>query len=329
MIKPNFSRRFFRFGAACALAAGAAFAPGAAAEDYPAKPIRVIVPFGPGGGSDTTARLTAQELHRALGQPFVVENRPGAGALIGTKALVESAPDGYTIMISTSSWLTSAALHKPAFDPVNNVAPIADFAYNPYALAVHPALPAGTTKAFIALARSRPDDLAYGHPGVGSITHLSMIYFMQLAKIRMLGVPYKSGGAVMPDVMSGRTQAILSGFVNVVPHVHSRKLRVLGVSTSQRLPDYPAIPALREVVPGYVVLSWYGVIAPKGTPAAIVDRLNAAINKVAASPEFRKAAKAQGLTVTGGHTVENMRELIRADYARWSKLVADAGITAE
>ncbi len=320
--------RLSRLGGACALIAGIGIACTATAQSYPVRPVRVIVPFAAGGGSDIAARLVTQELFRELGQPFVIDNRPGAGALVGTRALVEAAPDGYTIMISTSSWLTSAAMSKPEFDPVNNVTPIVEFGYNPFVLAVHPSLPVKTTREFVALARSRPGDLAYGHPGAGSITHLAMVLFAHMAKLDMLAVPYKSGGAVMPDLLSGRIQTIISGLVNVLPHAEAGKLRMLGVSTAKRTSELPNLPALAEAVPGYAVTSWFGAIAPKGAPPAVVERLNTAINKIIKLPEFIKNAAAGGFTLTGG-TAEEMNKLVRGDYERWSRLIKDAGVKGD
>ena len=297
-------------------------------EPYPTRPVRVIVPFAAGGGSDLAARLVAQVLFKELGQPFVIDNRPGAGALVGTKILVESVPDGYTIMISTSSWLTSAAMRKPAFDPINNVAPIVEFGYNPFVLAVHPSLPVKTAKEFIALARARPGELAYGHSGAGSITHLATVLFVHMAKINVLAVPYKGGGAMLPDLLAGRIEAILSGLVNVLPHAQSGRLRLLGVSTARRASELPDVPPLADAVPGYSVASWFGAVAPKGTPLPIVERLNAAINKIIKYPEFRKTAAAEGMTVTGG-TTEDINKLVRGDYERWARLVKEANIKGD
>ncbi len=314
--------------AVCALITGALFTFTAAAQNYPAKPVRVIVPFTAGGGSDLAARLLIPELYKELGQPFVIDNRPGAGALVGTKALVDSTPDGYTLMISTSSWLTSAAMSKPAFDPINNVTPIVELGYNPFVLAVHPSLPVKTTRDFITLARLRPGELAYGHSGAGSITHLATVLFVQMAKINVLAVPYKSGGAVMPDLLAGRIQAIVSGMVNVLPHAQSGRLRMLGVSTAQRARELPDVPPLADAVPGYSVASWFGAVAPKGTPPAIVDRLNAVINKIIQYPEFRKNAAVAGMTVTGG-TTEDINRLVRGDYERWARLISDANVKGD
>jgi tripartite-type tricarboxylate transporter receptor subunit TctC len=311
--------------AAGALAVGLSLSLDAGGQVYPAKPVRVIVPFAPGGGSDIAARLAAQKLAQYLGQPFVIENRPGAGGLVGTRVLVESFPDGYTIMISTSSWVTSAAVHKPPFDPINNVSPIAEIGYNPFALAVHPLLPVKTTKEFVALARKRPGELAYGHPGVGSITHMATALLVQMAKIDMLAVPYKSGGAVLPDVLAGRIQVALSGLVNVLPLAETGKLRVLGVSSLKRESALPDVPTLAEAVPGYEVRSWFGAVAPLATPAPTVQRLNAALNKAVQDAEMKKSADAQGMTLSGG-TIAEFNHTVRRDYERWSNLVKAAGI---
>jgi len=317
--------RLIHFCAAGALVAGAAITLPASAQNYPTKPVRVIVPFGPGGGSDTFARLFTQRLQEHFGQPFVVENRPGAGALVGTKALVDAAPDGHTIMIASSSWVTSAAVSKPAFDPVNNVVPIVELGYNPFVLAVHPSLPVKSTKQLIALARARPDELAYGHPGNGSITHLSMAHLLDLAKVKMLSVPYKSGGAVIPDVLAGRTQVILAGQVNVMPHATSGKLRLLGVSSAKRAKTLPDVPPLSETVPGYTIVSWFGAVAPRGTPQGIVRSLNQAFDKIAQDPALQRAGEGQGITLTGG-TIDEITKQVRTDYERWSKLVDKANI---
>lgn len=310
---------------ACALALSAVTAISASAQNYPSATVRVIVPFGAGGGSDLSARMVAKELSEELKQAFVIENRPGAGALIGTQALVDAAPDGHTIMISTSSWLSSAALRKPKFDPLTDIVPVVEFGYNVFVLAAHPSLPVKTTQDLLRLARGKPDELAYGHPGVGSITHLSMALMLNMAKVKMLAIPYKSGGAVMPDVISGRTQVILSGLVNVVPHSKSGKLRLLGISVPERSKLIPDVPPISDAVPGYFVQSWFGVVAPKGTPRRIVELLNSTVNKITKKTSFRKNATAQGLNITGS-TIDSIRKRVRDDYVRWQKLAKDANI---
>ncbi len=295
----------------------------AGAQQYPIKAVRVIVPFAPGGGSDLAARLVTQEMSKETGQPFVIDNKPGAGGLVGTEILVKAPADGYTIMISTSSWLTTAAISKPAFDPVNNIVPVIELGYNPLVLAVHPALPVKTTLEFIALARARPGELTYGQPGVGSITDFGMILLEHMAKIKLVSIPYKSGGAVMPDLLSGRVPIIMAGLVNVLQHAESGKLRILGVSTPKRIPELPNVPPIADALPGYAVTSWFGAVVPKGTPPAVVERLNVMLNKVLKNADMIRNANQQGMTISGGST-EGMQRLVRTDYERWSKLAAAA-----
>lgn len=322
--------------AACALAAGVALSFPAAAQTaaagpgqaYPVKPVRVIVPFAPGGGSDIAARVMSQKLAEHFGHPFVAENRPGAGGLVGTEATVKSPPDGYTLMISTSSWVTAAAVHKPAFDPIANLAPIAEVGYNPLVLSVHPSLPSRTTQELIALARSKPGELAVATPGAGSITHLATQFFLSMARIKVLAVPYKSTGAAMTDLITGRIQFVLGGLVPLQPFIQSGKLRPLAVTTAKRWSTLPEVPTVAETVPGYEVESWYGVVAPRGTPPAIIERLNAAVNKILRQPEMRKNLESQGMAPSGG-TPEQFVKRVRSDYERWVKVVTDAGIKPE
>ena len=323
--------------AACALVAGLGVSCHAAAQTastgpnqaYPTKPVRVIVPFAPGGGSDIAARVMSHKLTEQFGQQFIVENRPGAGGLVGVGVLVKSAPDGHTIMISTSSWMTAAALYKPAWDPVSNISPVVVVGYNPLVLSLHPSLPCKTTNELIALARAKPGELAFATPGVGAITHLAMELFVHMAKIKMLAVPYKStGGAAMTDLIEGRTQLILGGLVPLQPSIQAGKLRPLAVTTAKRWTTLPNVPTIAETLPGYEVDSWYGVVAPRGTPPAMIERLNAAVNAILKEPDMKKHLEAEGMASLGG-TPEQFNKRIHRDYERWVKVVKDAGIKAE
>ena len=302
-------------------------APGAA-QAYPSKPVRVIVPCAPGGGSDITARVMAQKLAEHFGHQFIADNRPGAGGLVGAEVTVKSRPDGYTIMISTSSWLTAAAVYKPAFDPITNLAPIAEIGYNPLVLSVHPSLPSRTTRELVALARSKPGELAVGTPGLGSITHMATELFLSVAKIRALTVPYKSTGPAMTDVIAGRTQFIVGGLVPLQPFIQSGKLRAIAVTTAKRWPTLPEVPTVAETLPGFVVDSWYGTVTPRGTPPAIIERLNGALNKILQHAEMKKNLESQGMATTVG-TPEEFNRRIRNDYERWTKVVQRAGIKPE
>ena len=299
-----------------------------AAPAYPTRPVRVIIPFAPGGGSDITARIMAQKLTEQFGQQFIAENRPGAGGLVGAEATVKSPPDGYTLMISTSSWLTSAAIYKPAFDPITNLAPVAELGYNPLVLSVHPSLPVRTTRELIALARAKPGELAVGTPGLGSITHMATELFLATAKIRALTVGYKSTGPAMTDVVAGRTQFIMGGLLPLQPLIQAGKLRPIAVTSAQRWPTFPDLPAVAETLPGFNVDSWYGAVAPRATLPAIIERLNAAINRILQDADMKKKLTAQGMTTTVG-TPGDFSQRIRTDYERWVKVVQQAGIKPE
>ena len=300
----------------------------AVAQNYPAKAVRVIVPFAPGGGSDITARQFSAKLSEALGQQFVADNRGGAGGLIGMELTAKAAPDGYTIMMMSGSFSATAALHKPAWDPINAIIPVAEFGFTPFALTVHPSLPVKTTKELIALASSKPGGLSYASTGIGGITHLATELFLSMAKIKMVNVPYKSTGAAMTELLSGQVPIIVGSLLPVVPYIESGKLRALAVTTAKRWYSVPNVPTVAETLPGYDVELWFGAMAPRGTPPAIINRLNAAINKALEQPDMKKNLEVQGMIGTGG-TPEKFGERIRRDYNRWVKLVDEIKIKVE
>ena len=305
------------------LAAASAYA-----QTYPSKTVRVIVPFAPGGGSDITARQFSAKLTEALGQQFVVDNRGGAGGIIGMEMVAKAPPDGYTLLMMSGSFSASAATHRPAFDPVNSIIPVAEFGITPFVLTVHPSLPPKTTKELIALARAKPEALVYASSGVGGLTHLATELFMSMAKIKMVHVPYKSTGAAMTDLLSGQAPIIVGSLLPVVPHLETGRLRALGVTTAQRWYALPKVPTLAETLPGYEVELWFGTMAPRGTPQAIIDRVNDVINKALQTPDMKKNIESQGMTATGG-TPQKFGERIRREYDRWLKIVTEAGIKAE
>jgi tripartite-type tricarboxylate transporter receptor subunit TctC len=314
---------------AIALAAGASLAAGTSfAQSYPSKPVRVIVPFAPGGGSDITARQFSAKLSEFLGQQFVVDNRGGAGGLIGLELTARAPADGYAIMMMSASFSTTSALNKPAFDPINNIVAVAEFGFTPFVLTVHPSLPSKTTKEFIALGRSTPGGLAFANTGIGSITHLATELFVSMAKIKMVNVPYKSTGAAMADLLSGQVPVIVGSLLPVTPHIKSGKLRAIAVTTAKRWYSLPDTPTVAETLPGYNVELWFGTMAPRGTPQPIIDTLNAAINKALRLPEMKKNLEDQGMTTSGG-TPAVFNDRIRRDYDRWLKVVAEARIKPE
>jgi tripartite-type tricarboxylate transporter receptor subunit TctC len=311
------------------LCAGVMLGAGAAqAQQYPAKVVRVIVPFAPGGGSDITARQVSAKLTEALGQQFIVDNRGGAAGIIGMEMVSKAPPDGYTIMMMSGSFSATAATHRPAFDPINTIIPVAEFGITPFVLTVHPSLPPKTTKEFIALARAKPGGLTYASSGIGGLTHMATELFANMAKIKMVHVPYKSTGAAMTDLLSGQAPIIVGSLLPIVPHLGTGKLRALAVTTAKRWYSLPNVPTVAETLPGYEVELWFGAMAPRGTPQPIIDRLNATINKALETPEMKKNLEAQGMIATP-NTPQKFGERIRREYDRWVKVVKESGIKPE
>ena len=309
---------------AAACTAFAAAAP-AYSQQYPTKPVRVIVPFAPGGGSDITARQFSQKLTEYMGQTFVVDNRGGAGGLIGMEATVRSPADGYTIMMMSASFSATSAVQQPKFDPINNIVPVAEFGYTPFVLTIHPSLPAKTTKELISLARTTKGGLSYAGTGTGGATHLATELFSSMAKIKMVAIQYKSTGAAMSDLLSGQVPVIVGSLLPVTPHLKTGKLRGLAVTTAKRWHTLPDVPTVAETVPGYEVELWFGTMAPRGTPQPIIDQLNAAINKALGSDDIRKGLEGSGMI---GNPVkpEQFGQRIRKDYERWLKVAQQANI---
>ena len=311
-----------------ALAAAIVIAAPAYSQQYPSKPVRVIVPFAPGGGSDITARQFSQKLSEYLGQQFVVDNRGGAGGLIGMEATARAPADGYTIMMMSASFSATSAVRKPAFDPINSIVAVAEFGYTPFVLTVHPSLPSKTTKELIALAKTTKGGLSYAGTGTGGATHLATELFSSMAKIKMVAIQYKSTGAAMADLLSGQVPVIVGSLLPVTPHLATGKLRGLAVTTAKRWPSVPDLPTIAETLPGYEVSLWFGTMAPKGMPPAIVSALNAGINKALQDPAIKKNLEGDGMLPTGG-TPEHFDQRIRADYQRWTKVVKETGLTVQ
>ena len=306
------------------LCAGVASAP-AVAQKYPVKPVRVIVPFAPGGGSDITARVFSNKLSEFLGQQFVVDNRGGAGGLIGMELTARAPADGYVIMMMSASFAATSAVQQPAFDPINAIVPVAEFGFTPFVLTVHPSLPAKTTKELIALARSTKGGLSYAGTGAGGATHLATELFSLMAKVKMVAIQYKSTGAAMADLLSGQVPVIVGSLLPVTPHLGSGRLRGLAVTTAKRWHTLPNVPTIAETVPGYEVVLWFGTMAPRGTPQPILDTLNAGINKALQDASVKKNLQGDGMIASGG-TPAQFGERIRKDYDRWVKVVKETGL---
>jgi tripartite-type tricarboxylate transporter receptor subunit TctC len=303
----------------CLLAAGAA-----SAQVYPSKPVKVVVPFSPGGGADIAARGYTSRLQQALGQPFVIENRGGAGSLIGTEVVAKSPPDGYTVLMTSDSFSASAATHKPAFDPMKSLVPVAELGSAPFGLTVHPSVPANTVAEFIALAKSKPGVFSYGSSGTGGLTHLISEMFADSAGIKMVHVPYKSTGAATPDLLSGVIQVYVGNVSPLLQFVQSGRLKLLGVTNAKRWPLLPNVPTIGETVKGFAADPWFGLFVPEGTPPEIVKRLNEAVNKVQSEEEVKKYFAAQGMLARPSTPAEFAR-LVRDDYVRWSNVVDRIG----
>ena len=302
---------------------------GAHAQAYPAKPIRLIVPFAPGGGVDFIARLIGQKLGDVLGQPVVVETRPGAGSAIGTEVAIRAAPDGYTLLQISPSYTIYPILRPPKFDPLNDYTPIVLVGKGPFVLVAHPSLPARDAKQLVALARSRPGEILYGSSGQGTIVHLSTELFLYMARVKMTGVQYKGGGPALIDVMAGHVQLVFSPPQTGLPHVKAGRVRAIGVTSAARIPTEPDIPALAESVPGYEATNWHATIGPKGIPRAVVDRINAEVRKIVSQKDMENTLHASGVLPQGGGSPEQVYELIRRDHDQWKKVIIQANIKPE
>ena len=307
-----------------ALAAGTSFS-----QTYPAKPVRIVAPFAPGGGTDFIARLVAQKLTDRLGQQVLVENKPGAGGNLGAEFAVKSAPDGYTLLLIAGSYTVNPSIYKLSFDPVNDISPIVQLSQGPFVVAVHPSVPAKTLRELINYAHKEPDKLSYASAGSGSITHLASELFLDMAKIKMVHVPYKGTGPALNDTIAGNTQLIFGSVATSLQFIKSGRLRGLAVTTPQRIAAAPELPTVTEAgVPGYQVVLWHGLVGPKGLSAGVVERLNRAANDALKSKDVEDLLATDGVAPAGG-SPEQFRALIKADIARWSGVVKQANIKAD
>jgi len=302
------------------------FAAGAwAAQGYPTKPIRMVVPFAPGGGTDTQARAIAQRLSQTLGQTVVVDNRPGAGGSIGAEIVVRAEPDGYTLIMVSGSYGANAALYKLRYDPIADIRPIALIGTTGLVLSVHPSVPAKSVKEFIAYAKANPGKLNFGSAGTGGLGHLAGEVFKLETKVNFVHVPYKGSGPTMTALLSGEIQLSFSSMVPSIPHVKAGRLRALGVTTAQRAPALPDVPAIAETVPGYEVTHWYGMWGPKGLPEPIVARWNRDVAKVLQLEDVKKRLASEGM-VPGGGSPESFAKFLRQQIEKWRRVVKEANI---
>jgi len=303
---------------ACALPAGA--------QDYPTKPIRVIVPYSAGGGVDILARLVGQELSGRLKQPVVVENRGGASNTIGMQAVAQSDKDGYTLGMATPVFVMTPSLIKNhPYDPLKDFVPVAMIGFSPMVLVVHPSVPVKSTQELVALAKSKPGTLNFASLGAATTQGLAASMFNFMTGIDAVQVAYKGSAPGVTDLLAGNVQFMFNALPSMLQHVQAGKLRALGTTGAKRAPQLPDLPTVSEAVPGYEVTTWYSVVAPAGTPAAVVEKLNREISAIVQSPEMREKLKGQGLEADAMRPDE-LAALYRTETAKWAKVIRDAKI---
>ena len=298
-------------------------------NSYPNKPIRLIDPFPPGGGSGLVARLVGQKLTEKLGYAIVVDNRAGAGGSMGTDIAAKAAPDGYTLLMSTASAMViNPHMSVVPYDPLRDFAPIVLATTIPLIITVHPSVPAKSLRELIALALARPGTLNFGSSGNGTISHLAGELFKILTGAQIVQVPYKGGGPALIDLLGGQVQLTFNNILSALPHVRTEKIRALAVTGAKRSPAVPDVPtAIESGVAGYEVVQWNGFFAPARTPRAIVTRLNVEIDKVLAQPDMRERLAGEGAEIVGG-TPERFSVFVAAEYAKWGKVIREANLRA-
>jgi tripartite-type tricarboxylate transporter receptor subunit TctC len=302
-------------------------ATGICAQAYPTKPIRLIAPFPPGGGTDLLSRIIAVPVSEALGQTVVVDNRPGAGGAIGAELTVRSAPDGYTLVLVSSSYCATSAFQKIPYDPVRDIEPIILIGTTGLVISVHPQVAAKSVKELIAQAKASPGKLNYASVGAGSVAHLGFELFKQMSGAAIVHVPYKGGGPALTATIAGEVQATLISLVPTIPHVRAGRLRAIGITTTKRSPLLPEVPSVSESVPGYEVNHWYGMWGPKGIPKAIVARWNKEVAKVLLTEAMKRQMRNEGLEMAAG-APEQFHNVVSRDVAKWRRVISDAKISS-
>ena len=299
------------------------------AQDYPTRPVRMIVPFPPGGSNDIVARMVAMQLTERLGKSVVVDNRGGAGGRIGYETAATSHPDGHTLLIISAAYAFMPAMHKLPFDPVKSFAPVAMLGRGANALVVFPGLGVNSVKELVAMAKAKPGQLNYASAGVGTFQHLGSELFRIMAGIDVVNVPFKGGGPATLAVVAGQAQISIGTLIQSLPHIRTGRLKLLGIGGSQRMAILPDVPTIAEAgVPGYEAYNWWGIVAPAGTPAAVTRRLRNEITAVVATQEVQKWFVTEGAEAVN-RTPEEFNQWIVAEIAKWGKVVKQAGIRAE
>ena len=299
------------------------------AQNYPTKPLRIIVPFPPAGSNDIVARAVATPLGERLGKQVIVDNRPGAGAVVGTELAASAPKDGHTLLIVSLTHAINPWLYKLPYDPIKGFAPITMIASGPMVLTVNPGLEAKSVNELIALAKAKPGQLQYASAGVGTLTHLSAELFKLAAGVEMLHVPFRGGGPANIDLIGGHTKVMFNNVPTAMPHIRSSKLRALGVGGAKRISVLPDVPTIAESgVPGYEASNWWGILAPAGTPATIVERLHKEITAIQNSPDVQKQLEAEGAEVVHMSSAEFGSFLVK-EMNKWERVVKTANIKAE
>ena len=298
---------------------------GVSAQAYPSKPVRVIVVFPPGGSNDVTARIVFAKMNEVVGQNFVIENRGGAAGTIGADVVAKSPNDGYTLMVQSATHIANAHLYKSLpYDTLGDFIGVTPMARQVGMLVVHPALPVKNTREFIALAKKRPGELVYGSAGNGSYVHLTMALLASMTGTKMTHVPYKGGGPVNIAIASGEVQAVIGTIASLVPNLNAKRVRPLGVTSEKRTTQFPDVPAIAEAIPGYEFTAWVACFAPKGTPRAVIDKLNADLAKVLADRDV--ASKLSAQTLDPMHmTPDQFAQRLKSDYDKYEKVVKISG----
>jgi tripartite-type tricarboxylate transporter receptor subunit TctC len=302
----------------------------ASGQAYPAKPVRLIVPSSAGGGTDIVARIITPDLSRRLGQQVVVENRAGAGTMIGIEAAARSAPDGYTLLMGLSTLAINSALYKKVpYDPVRDFAPITQAVSSASIIVVHPSIPVKSVKELIAFARARAGQLNYASAGVGTYPHMTMELFLSMAKLKMEHIPYKGTGPAMIDMIAGQVSTMAATILTGMPHIRSGRLRPLGITSVGRSPIVPEIPTVAEAgLPGFESVQWYGMLAPARTPKEIVTRLHAEMTRILQQPDVKERFAGDGADPVG-NTPEEFARYIQSELVKWAKVAREAGIKPE
>jgi tripartite-type tricarboxylate transporter receptor subunit TctC len=318
-----------RWIAVCLGVAAALAGNGAAAQEWPSRPVHVIVPYTPGTGADILSRVLGPKLSERWKAPVVVDNKPGATGNIGAEQVAKSEPDGYTFLVTATSFTTNPALKPARFDPVKDFAPVSLIATGALGVYINPEVPAKTMKEFVALVKKQPGKLYYSSPGNGGPQHLAMELLKLETGMKIVHVPYKGAAGAITDLVGGHVQAMISALQTVAPHVHSGRLRMLAVMSDERAPAFPDVPTLKETgVADIEVSTWYAMFAPAGTPEAIVSRANKDVNDFIKEPDVRDVLEKQGLS-PGGGTPQALGDRVRRELARWTRVVKAANIKAD